>query len=76
MCLKYSVTTLFNFLSPLFIIDPPEKVCAYLAQGIINNKKTNVRIVWMTPWRLLIRFFQPYYWRRNPIKDTALEHLK
>ena len=60
----------------LFIIDPPEKVCAYLAQGIINNKKTNVRIVWMTPWRLLIRFFQPYYWRRNPIKDTALEHLK
>ncbi|MBH2002079.1 MAG: SDR family NAD(P)-dependent oxidoreductase, partial [Moraxellaceae bacterium] len=56
--------------------DPPEKVCAYLAQGIINNKKTNVRIVWMTPWRLLIRFFQPYYWRRNPIKDTALEHLK
>ena len=60
----------------LFIIDPPEKVCAYLAQGITNNKKTNVRIVWMTPWRLLIRFFQPYYWRRNPIKDTALEHLK
>lgn len=58
-----------------FIIDPPDAVCPYLAQRILKNRKNNVRIVWMTPWRLLRRFFQPYYWRRNPVKDTALEHF-
>lgn len=60
----------------MFIIDPPHQVCAYLAEKIIQNKRTNVRIVWMTPWRLLLRFFQPYYWKRNPIQGTALNDLK
>lgn len=59
----------------LFIIDPPEVVCRYLAQRILENKRRHSRIVWMTPLRLLIRFLRPYYWRRNPIKDTALAHL-
>lgn len=59
----------------MFVIDPPEPVCAYLARGISQNQKSNARIVWMTPWRLLLRFFQPYYWRRNPVKDTALDQL-
>ena len=59
-----------------FVIDPPEIVCAYLAKRIVENRKSNVRIIWMTPWRLLLRFFQPYYWRRNPVKGTALEQLK
>ena len=59
----------------LFIIDPPEVVCRYLAQRILENKHRHTRIVWMTPLRLLLRFLQPYYWRRNPIKDTALAHL-
>ena len=58
-----------------FVIDPPEVVCSYLAKRIVGNRKPNVRIVWMTPWRLMLRFFQPYYWRRNPIKGTALENL-
>jgi NAD(P)-dependent dehydrogenase (short-subunit alcohol dehydrogenase family) len=58
-----------------FIIDPPEQVCAYLAQRVSTNKSQNVRFVWMTPWRLILRFFQPYYLRRNPIKGTALDSL-
>ena len=59
----------------LFIIDPPEVVCHFLAKRILENTKSNVRIVWMTPLRLLSRFFTPYYWKRNPIKGTSLEHL-
>ncbi|MDH1705263.1 SDR family NAD(P)-dependent oxidoreductase [Acinetobacter johnsonii] len=58
-----------------FIIDPPEVVCRYLAQRILENKRRHSRIVWMTPLRLLLRFLRPYYWQRNPIKDTALAHL-
>ena len=58
-----------------FIIDPPEVVYRYLAQRILENKRRHSRIVWMTPLRLLLRFLRPYYWRRNPIKDTALAHL-
>lgn len=59
----------------LFIIDPPEVVCHYLAQRILENKRRHTRIVWMTPLRLLLRFLRPYYWRRNPIKGTVLAHL-
>lgn len=58
-----------------FIIDPPDIVCHYLAQRISQNNKTNTRIIWMTPWRLFLRFLQPYYWRRNPVKNTDLEHF-
>ncbi|NUF13009.1 SDR family oxidoreductase [Acinetobacter oleivorans] len=58
-----------------FVIDPPEIVCAYLAKQMIQNKKTNRRIAWITPWKLFLRFLQPYYWRRNPVKGTALENL-
>jgi len=59
----------------LFVIDPPEIVCAYLARRILANRRSNARIVWMTPQRLIARFFQPYYWRRNPVAGTALESL-
>ncbi|ALH94919.1 SDR family NAD(P)-dependent oxidoreductase [Acinetobacter equi] len=59
----------------LFIIDPPETVCKFLAHKIKTNKKSYNRIVWMTPLRLLFRLFQPYYWKRNPIQNTDLEHL-
>lgn len=58
-----------------FVIDSPEVVCAYLAKQMIQNKKANRRIAWITPWKLFLRFLQPYYWRRNPVKGTALEHL-
>ncbi|WP_081408614.1 SDR family NAD(P)-dependent oxidoreductase [Acinetobacter larvae] len=59
----------------MFVIDSPEIVCAYLAQRVSRNKQNNVRIVWMSPWRLLLRFLQPYYWRRNPVQGTALDDL-
>ena len=58
-----------------FIIDPPDIVCPYLAEQMLKNHKNNIRIVWMTPLRLISRFLQPYYWRRNPVKNTALDHL-
>ncbi|WP_151988491.1 SDR family NAD(P)-dependent oxidoreductase [Acinetobacter oleivorans] len=58
-----------------FVIDSPEVVCTYLAKQIMQNKKANRRIAWITPWKLFLRFLQPYYWRRNPVKGTALEHL-
>lgn len=59
----------------MFVIDPPEPVCRYLAKGMSQNNKNYARIVWMTPWRLALRFLQPYYWRRNPVKDTVLDKL-
>lgn len=58
-----------------FIIDPPDKVAHYLVNRIYHNQKSNVRIVWMTPWRLLGRFFLPAYWRRNPVQGTDLDHF-
>lgn len=60
----------------MFIIDPPQPVCRSLVNGMRSTKKPHPRIVWMTPWRLLLRFFQPYYWRRNPIQHTELEKIK
>ncbi|MDQ8951679.1 SDR family oxidoreductase [Acinetobacter rudis] len=59
----------------MFVIDPPEPVCRYLAKGMSQNNKNYARIVWMTPWRLALRFLQPYYWRRNPVKNTVLDEL-
>lgn len=59
----------------MFIIDPVQPVSQYLVKRMVNNKKTPVRIVWMTPWRLLKRFFQPYYWRRNPLQGTDLDQI-
>lgn len=58
-----------------FVIDPPEVVCSYLVHKMIKNRKAKTRIVWMTPLRLFFRLFQPYYWRRNPVQNTDLEHL-
>jgi NAD(P)-dependent dehydrogenase (short-subunit alcohol dehydrogenase family) len=61
---------LFNF-----VIDPREKVCAWLADRILENQRTGVHFVWMTPMRLLVRFLNPRYWRRNPVSDTPLDRL-
>jgi hypothetical protein len=33
----------------MFVINPPEQACGYLAERISKNKNSNVRIVWMTP---------------------------
>jgi len=52
----------------LFIIDPPEVVCHYLAQRILENKRRHTRIVWMTPLRLLLRFCDPIIGVEIPLK--------
>jgi short-subunit dehydrogenase len=59
-----------------FIIDPPALASKYLAKKILANKKSNVRFVWMTPLRLLFRFFNPHYWKRDILNGTALKNLK
>jgi hypothetical protein len=61
---------LFNF-----VIDPPEKVCGFLAQKVLANPRNGAHITWMTPLRLLLRFFQPHYYTRNAFRGTALDHL-
>jgi hypothetical protein len=58
-----------------FVIDPPEPVCAFLAERVLANRRSGVHYTWMTPWRLLTRFFRPSYWRRRPVAGTALEGL-
>ncbi|MBK6519929.1 MAG: SDR family oxidoreductase [Polyangiaceae bacterium] len=58
-----------------FVIDPPEPVCAFLADKVLGNDKSGAHYTWMTPWRLVARFFQPRYWRRRPLAGTALERL-
>lgn len=58
-----------------FVIDPPEPVCAFLADRVLANRRSGAHYTWMTPWRLLARFFRPSYWRRRPVAGTALEKL-
>jgi NAD(P)-dependent dehydrogenase (short-subunit alcohol dehydrogenase family) len=61
---------LFNF-----VIDPPEKVCTWLAGKVLGNRRTGAHYTWMTPLRLLVRFFQPKYWTRNAFAGTALDAI-
>lgn len=56
-----------------FVIDPPDPVCTYLAGKVLANRRTNVHYRWMNPLRLGVRFFQPHYWRRNPLAGTRLD---
>jgi hypothetical protein len=58
-----------------FVIDPPEVVCGWLARAALANPRNGARLLWMTPWRLAIRFFQPRYYLRNPVAGTALEQI-
>lgn len=58
-----------------YVIDPVEPVSAYLARRVLTNRRAVVRIAWMTVWRLLPRFFNPVYWRRNPVAGTPLDRL-
>jgi hypothetical protein len=58
-----------------FVIDPPEPICNYLAAKVLANRSSGAHYTWMTPWRLFVRFFQPFYWRRQPVAGTALDEL-
>lgn len=58
-----------------FVIDPPEPVCAFLAERVLGNRRSGAHYRWMTPWRLAVRFFLPRYWRRRPLAGTALARI-
>ncbi len=58
-----------------FVIDPPEPVCAFLADRVLSNRSTGAHYAWMTPLRLFARFFMPRYWRRKPTEGTALDRI-
>jgi NAD(P)-dependent dehydrogenase (short-subunit alcohol dehydrogenase family) len=62
---------LFNF-----VIDPPERVCGWLADKVLASSRTGMHHTWMTPLRLLVRFFQPRYWSRNAFAGTALDGIR
>jgi NAD(P)-dependent dehydrogenase (short-subunit alcohol dehydrogenase family) len=58
-----------------FVIDPPELVCTWLAGKVLANTRSGAHYRWMSIPRLLVRFFQPRYWRRNPVAGTPLDQL-
>jgi NAD(P)-dependent dehydrogenase (short-subunit alcohol dehydrogenase family) len=58
-----------------FVIDPPEPVCEWLARRVLGSRRSGAHYAWMTPWRLLPRFFLPKYHRRNPVLGTPLDTL-
>lgn len=57
------------------VIDPPEPVCDWLARRVLASRRSGVHHTWMTPWRLLPRFFLPKFHRRNPVLNTPLDAL-
>ena len=48
-----------------FIADPVDVVCPWLADAVLANKKTDVRLAWMTVMKAALRFFMPRYHRRD-----------
>jgi len=48
-----------------FIADPVDVVCPWLADAVLANKKTDVRLAWMTVLKAAGRFFLPRYHRRD-----------
>ena len=48
-----------------FIADPVEVVSPWLAGAVLANRKTGVRLAWMTVPRAALRFFNPRYHRRE-----------
>jgi NAD(P)-dependent dehydrogenase (short-subunit alcohol dehydrogenase family) len=58
-----------------FVVDPADEVCGWLADRVIENRRSGAHIAWMTPLRLLPRFFMPRYWRRNPFAGSKLDRI-
>lgn len=48
-----------------FIADPVEIVAPWLADAVLANRRTGVRLAWMTVPRAVLRFFNPRYHRRE-----------
>jgi NAD(P)-dependent dehydrogenase (short-subunit alcohol dehydrogenase family) len=50
---------IFNILA-----DRVETVAPFLARKILENKKTDVRIAWLTKWKIFFRFFRSFFRKR------------
>lgn len=48
-----------------FIADPAERVCPWLADEVLANRRSGRRIAWMTVAKAALRFFLPRYHRRD-----------
>lgn len=48
-----------------FIADTPEVVGDFLARAVLENRRTDVRLAWMTVPKAILRFFQPAYHTRK-----------
>lgn len=48
-----------------FIADTPEVVGDFLAKAVLENRRTDVRLAWMTVPKAILRFFQPKYHTRK-----------
>ncbi|NOU34349.1 MAG: SDR family oxidoreductase [Polyangiaceae bacterium] len=52
-----------------FIADRTETVAPWLADAVLANQKTDVRLAWMTVPRAIARFFMPHYHRRKLLPE-------
>ncbi|MBK8212919.1 MAG: SDR family oxidoreductase [Myxococcales bacterium] len=48
-----------------FIADTPDVVGDFLAKAVLENRRTDVRLAWMTVPKAILRFFQPKYHTRK-----------
>lgn len=48
-----------------FIADPADVVGPWLADAVLANRKTDVRLAWMTVPKAVLRFFQPKFHARK-----------
>ena len=54
------------------LADKVETVAPFLAQRILMNSKNNVRIVWLTSWKIFIRFLSSVFRKRVMIYEDDI----
>jgi NAD(P)-dependent dehydrogenase (short-subunit alcohol dehydrogenase family) len=47
------------------LTDQVDTIALYLAGKVLKNQKSNVRIAWLTPWRIVLRFFLSLFRHRR-----------
>ena len=55
-----------------FIADPVEEVAPWLADRVLAGPRHGEFVAWMTVLKAALRFFQPYYHRRDLFADQQL----
>jgi NAD(P)-dependent dehydrogenase (short-subunit alcohol dehydrogenase family) len=56
---------IFNILA-----DRVETVAPFLARKILRNRKNDVRIAWLTKWKILLRFLQSFFRKREVVFNS------